>query len=365
MGEQIFGFNKSKTARTNYSFKGRHNKSAFPKQFIKICKFGQRELKAYLSLKLTEFYDTKDITVGDGYIYAKGDMPVCLTAHMDTVHKAKVKDYYGYYDKKNKRNIISSPQGIGGDDRCGVYMIMNILQTTSYRPSIIFCEDEEMGGIGSGKFVRTEYIRELEDMKFFVELDRANGNDLVFYDDINTEFHEWCEQITNYTENYGSFSDISELCPAAGVSGVNISCGYYNAHTTDEYVVLEEMMKGIKATKKLLKASKELESSFEYKEYYSSKWYKSWYEGDYDYYKSYANSQKSDTEIIAGDIGELKDNRTSVFNDYGDLVGILFTFNEGKSAEYYGWTEEDCLGQFIKEHPHISYNEIEDIELIY
>ena len=48
------------------------------------------------------------------YILVKGDAPIMLLAHMDTVHKTPVKDICTSKDG----NIIMSPQGIGGDDRC-------------------------------------------------------------------------------------------------------------------------------------------------------------------------------------------------------------------------------------------------------
>ena len=366
MSEQIFGFGK-KSTRENYSYKGKLNKTAFPEQFVKICRYGQRELKAYLTKKLAKYYDTDKVVVGDGYVYAIGDMPVCLTAHMDTVHEknGKCREIYGYKDKKNNRNIISSPQGIGGDDRCGIYMIMNILQTTNYRPYIVFCEDEEIGGIGSGKFIKTKFIRELEEMKFFIELDRANGNDLVFYEDINYEFHDWCEKVTGYKTNYGTFSDISHLCPVAEVSGVNISCGYYNAHTKDEYVVLEEMMNGIKATKKLLKASKELKEKFEYKE---SRRYSSYYSfGDwYDKYIYGIDNDKDEVKEMEKEHEDaLKKYTNSIlYDNEEEFMGMTFVFNQGQMADYYGYTDMDCLGQFMVDHPDISYREIEDIYLL-
>ena len=89
------------------------------KRFEELCKMTQVELKEYL----TEYMEAKygDVTVGDGYVYAKGTFPVMLVAHMDTVHK----QLPTAIDNINGR--ISSPQGIGGDDRCGVFIIMNIV----------------------------------------------------------------------------------------------------------------------------------------------------------------------------------------------------------------------------------------------
>ena len=60
------------------------------------------------------------VTAKRGYLYAPGDVPVLLMAHLDTVHPQPVQ-VVCY--SENKR-IAMSPQGIGGDDRAGVFMIL-------------------------------------------------------------------------------------------------------------------------------------------------------------------------------------------------------------------------------------------------
>ena len=273
-------FWKGKTETINYDRKGKKNQTRFP-DFIEICKMSQNQLKNHLvewGNKTYQDVDTGDKSMGvcgDGYIYIRGNIPVLLTAHMDTVHKELVKDFYEY-----KNNIISSPQGIGGDDRCGIYMIKKIVETTNLRPYILFCEDEEIGGVGSNKFCTTKLADELKDLRFMIELDRVHANDLVYYDDENTEFHKFCEKVTGYKESYGSFSDISNLSPEAGVSSVNISCGYYNAHTTSEYVVMSEMENSIKATIKLIEAGVSQNKQYEYED--NSRYnFASYYTNDY------------------------------------------------------------------------------------
>lgn len=250
--------------------------------FVAICKLDAVDLKIYLNEVLRKYYpDTTEI--GDGYLYAKGTLPVLLTAHMDTVHKELVNDFYEHKTSEGM-TIISSPQGIGGDDRCGIYMILQILTTTELRPSILFCEDEEVGGIGSDKFCQTEFIKDLESMKFLIELDRANAFDAVFYDDDNQDFHEWIEAETGYKESWGTFSDISNLSPACGVSSVNFSCGYYNAHTTNEFVVVEEMENTTEMVKLLLQRATEedveqfkyVESVYKFNRYYTGYNYGGW-----------------------------------------------------------------------------------------
>lgn len=236
-------------AKTFNAVSSRKNVTDYP-LFVEVCKMSADDLKIYLNEILRNYYPDTTENV-DGFLYAKGNLPVLLTAHMDTVHKELVKDFYEHTTDQGA-TIISSPQGIGGDDRCGIYMILQILFSTNFRPSILFCEDEEIGGVGSDKFCQTEFLEELESMKFLIELDRANSNDAVFYDDDNLDFHDWIETETGYKESWGSFSDISNLSPACGVSSVNFSCGYYNAHTTNEFVVVDEMLYTTEVVKMLL-----------------------------------------------------------------------------------------------------------------
>ena len=327
MSEQIRIKKKDKVI---YTYNGSKNETAFP-DFVMICKMTQPELKAYLSKELEKYYKT--IVNKNGFLYAKGD-DVLLTAHMDTVHKEPVKDFYE--EEKDGQHIISSPQGIGGDDRCGVYIIMKILSETKFRPSILFCEDEEIGGIGSTKFCKTDFIEELNEMKFFVELDRANRNDAVYYDDENMDFHRWINEMTGYETSFGSFSDISELCPEAGVSGVNLSCGYYNPHTLGEYVIVEEMLNTAEAVKKLLKKAKKLDSYFEYISSYGYKYgYDFWSQSDCRDHALYIAFREYDPKLQ-----NIVDQETVVEDESIDR----------------------CWHRFFVEHTSVCFNDIYDFE---
>ena len=86
-------------------YKGTKNVSKFM-DFIQICKKTQTELKEILPTYLLEA-GYGYVVVEDGYIYAKGNIPYLLTAHMDTVHREPVKDFYEYVDE-NGCHIISS-----------------------------------------------------------------------------------------------------------------------------------------------------------------------------------------------------------------------------------------------------------------
>ncbi len=315
-----------------------NNATRYP-DFIKICKFSQGKLKKYLANEIKK-YNYEPI-VGDGFLFAKGqNCEVLLTAHMDTVHKEKVRDYYEF--ERDGKHVLSSPQGIGGDDRCGIYMILQILRNSKYRPHILFCEDEEKGGEGSSKFITTKHIYELLQCKFLVELDRTNAKDLVFYDDDNADFHDFCEKVTKYKENYGSFSDISVLSPALGISSVNISCGYYHAHTTKEEVVMEEMFSSIRAVKKLLEESSKVEQ-FEYTErqkFWYGKYGKSYYSDPYGY-----------------DYGDLS---KGYADEYVSMEFIFEQNSEHKIFDAWGVNEGDCFRDFFESNPTVCFNDIVD-----
>ena len=93
-------------------------------------------------------YRDKAIIRKGKYILVKGDAPVMLIAHMDTVHKTPVK----HICETSDGNIIMSPEGIGGDDRCGVYALIKAHELSDVKPWLLFTCDEEIGGIGASAF---------------------------------------------------------------------------------------------------------------------------------------------------------------------------------------------------------------------
>lgn len=293
------------------------------KRFEEICKMSQRQLKTYLTKYIKSKYN--DVTSDDGFIYAKGTFPVLLVAHMDTVHKEKVKQIV-YEDSGDK---ISSPQGIGGDDRCGVYMILNIIK--DYNCSVLFTEDEEIGCIGAKKFIQALSKKEIEIAKvnYMIELDRKGDKDAIFYECDNPEFENFILQDDDWQYAHGSYTDIVELEPEIGVAGVNFSCGYYNAHTTDEYVIISEMNANIDKVKRLLARTTD-DDWFEFIEAERDLY-------AYDYNYGYADY-------------ELKAYYISAFGKNGKYI----------EEELYATSKEEAIGAFLVNYPDVCYNDIVD-----
>lgn len=197
--------------------------------FETILRLPQMELKKRLKAELKS--RGYHITDKPGYLYAGGTIPVLLVAHMDTVHRQPVEQICYSADGA----VTMSPQGIGGDDRCGVWMILQILRTAKCH--VLFCEDEEVGCVGAKKFTRGSLRPQVN---YIVELDRRGSNDAVFYRCDNPEFEDFVSSFGFETAN-GSCSDISYIAPYLETAAVNISCGYYCEHQRHEYICLEEM----------------------------------------------------------------------------------------------------------------------------
>lgn len=288
------------------------------KTFKKILKPKQDYLKK-LVVKYLEMKEYKPV-VGDGFVYAKGDIPIMLVAHMDTVHREQPKDIF--YD--SEQDVLWSPQGIGGDDRCGVYALMKILDT--HKPYVCFTEDEEMGCIGAGKFVKT--IIPDDDVKFIIEIDRRGSNDCVFYDCGNEEFQKYIESF-GFETKIGSYSDIVDISDEWEIASVNLSAGYYNEHTSQEIIKFKELNETIEKVKKILDDADNV-GFFDYE--------KIRYNYPYSYYgKTYGKGYtKPVEETVKDDIEEIKPKTVDNINA-SDLTkiddGIYLDTKSGQIVE--------------------------------
>lgn len=325
------------------------------KTFEKICKMNQTEVKSYMkSYLLAKGYD---VINEDGFLYAKGTVPVLLVAHMDTVHKQQCKEI------KVVNGRMFSPQGIGGDDRCGIYIIMQILH--ELQCSVLLCEDEEKGGIGATKFAdaKANYIEHL-DVNYMIEFDRKGDCDAVFYNCDNEDFIEFVEDATNFKFAYGSFSDISVLAPKAKLAAVNLSSGYHSPHTTNEYVMYDEMMDTVEVAKIMIK--EECKEPFKYIPKVSKYVPGSYASNGVNYYPSksrdnsrdyyYGNFLDEPTEYRDDKLANIAMNDTDI-----ELEAIVY--DKSLREETFcvsGETKAECWMNLFIKHPNICFNDIVD-----
>ena len=86
----------------------------------RLVSLTQKELRNTMIQYLKSKYDNCIVT--KDYIVAIGEIPIALVAHMDTVFKTPVSNLY--YDRQ--KNVLWSPEGLGADDRAGVFAILKI-----------------------------------------------------------------------------------------------------------------------------------------------------------------------------------------------------------------------------------------------
>lgn len=300
------------------------------KLFETIVKMSQEEL--FDSIVKT-FKTQKKVYKKGEYILVRGTAPVMLEAHLDTVHKECVRDIC----KSADGDIIMSPQGIGGDDRCGVYALLQVWKNAKVKPFLLFTCDEEIGCIGASKFAH-DYdngkikMKGLNKLKFIIEIDRKGKDDAVYYECDNDEFEDYITS-KGFKTQWGSCSDICETAPSLGVAAVNLSSGYYNQHTLHEYVVLSELKETIRKVIDIVNES--VEDSvpvFEWVEMvYYSKYNWDNYNKYYGYDKWYWEDDKYCTkgeDVVTGELRKSGVLGTEWENIYRDLIGLGYSADE-------------------------------------
>ena len=253
----------------------------------KLLKMTQPEVKRFCKGFLKSF-GYKPV-LKDGFLFAQGDLPIALVAHMDTVFSPPT-------SLKFTKNSVTSPTGLGADDRAGIYGILEMVRR-GYRPTIILLEDEEIGGIGAYKFIDQDITL---DVRYMIELDRQGQDDAVFYDCDNIEFTNYiCE--FGFKKATGSFSDISIIAPHYGVGAVNLSIGYYSQHTINEILIFSFLTETLDKVELMLNDIPE-----NHFPYITPKSKNKWFVNDWDRYTGFSKYSTKKT------------NKKSILLDYED-----------------------------------------------
>ena len=182
-----------------------------------------------------------------GNIYVtkgKADLYPCIVSHLDQVHRycpnksiIRNDDYLLAFDGGKQ-------VGTGGDDLVGVFMCLNLLETTD-NIKVVFFLQEEIGCIGSNA-CDLDFFK---DCKFIGQADRKGNADFINYSNgvklFDEEFSTFVApilEVYKYKECTGVATDAGALSKRnVGIACFNISCGYHNPHSSTEYVVISEV----------------------------------------------------------------------------------------------------------------------------
>jgi putative aminopeptidase FrvX len=221
-----------------------------------ICEFLEENKIPYKVDELFNIYCTK----GDADTYP------CVVAHTDTVHNNNHIDVRTEL-KKNCRNVLKEaykgynakgkPTGIGGDDKAGVFACLTLLLELPALKAAFFVS-EEIGCKGSKEadeafFENVGYAIQFDAPFDYMVTEVSSGVPLF---DRRSEFFKKANNVlVEYIiPEYGShpFTDVYALKKLFDFSCINLSIGYYDHHTADEYVILEDVENGIKIGREMI-----------------------------------------------------------------------------------------------------------------
>ena len=189
--------------------------------------------------KERNLFITKNTTNPESY--------ACVVAHMDTVHTFASARELIIRDGIISAQYIKSglPCGLNADDCNGILVALQLLETLP-NLKVCFTTQEEIGG--KGAYEAANNIEFFLDVRYLIQADRRGTSDLIIHTNgIDSASENFVKDIKPLMEKYkyfeetGTFTDIGVLASELLISGVNVSCGYYNEHTFKECCNINEL----------------------------------------------------------------------------------------------------------------------------
>lgn len=200
----------------------------------------------------------------------EGESYPCVVAHLDTVHtdqeelirlKEKIQlnesTIGGKRSLKGFDALRNVPTGIGGDNKCGIYIALRLMQEFDVIKGAFFVEEET--GMHGSKKADDEFFK---NVGYALQFDAPTRNwfsarlmNLPLWNEdflyaLSPVLHEF--GVNNIT-TADPFTDVLQLRKKYNICCAVFPTGYYNQHSRDEYVIPEEteecLSMGIQAIK--------------------------------------------------------------------------------------------------------------------
>lgn len=225
-----------------------------------------------LENNLEHYLDSKNnIYVTKGELCQDSFYP-CVVAHTDTVHRDQEELILSGNDIKIKNLLTSEgktkligwnpisdvPTGIGGDDKCGIYICLKLLLELDTIKAVFFVEEET--GMHGSKIADKNFFK---DVGYAIQFDAPTNN---WFSRTLLNLPLWNEGFllelqpileSNKVDNISTdpFTDVYQLRKKFDFCCAVFPTGYYNQHTRSEYVIPEETeqcyLMGLESIKKL------------------------------------------------------------------------------------------------------------------
>lgn len=208
-------------------------------------------VKKWLNENNIDFQEDK---YGNIFNFKHSNAPF-LSAHMDSV-QTKSDIYAGSKLTIEGDKIYSPGHIIGADDLVGVWIILTLLKEGNHRFNWILSDNEEIGAIGADDFI-TNNSQLIRDSLYGLVIDRKGSSDIICSHNLygTKRFEETLHTVSNkngfnYKPERGVFSDANVWSDY--ISCANLSCGYYNMHSTNEHIIIPEMLNSKEYIKSIL-----------------------------------------------------------------------------------------------------------------
>lgn len=305
---------------------------------------GEKPMKKYIKRWIKTNVQGCTITHDQkGNIYVtkgKSDTYPCVVSHVDQVQRCYSTDYtVGVFDdvlvgysQENKRF-----EGLGADDKNGIWVCLKCLQKFDVMKCAFFVEEEI--GCGGSNLANFEWFN---DCRFVLQCDRKGSSDLItrigwtdlcseeFLNDINYDAY-------GYRPTNGLMTDVETLKDnGVNLCMLNISCGYYEPHTCNEFTVFPDLENCLAFVENIIETCTDV----------------------YEHKFEYELLQRSGSTLQVGDVISKNYNRRD-FYDYwnNDYINELPTQSESYYMEEYDNTY-DSVWSLYQDNPYLTADDV-------
>lgn len=299
-----------------------------------------------------------------------------LVSHMDTVHyileydsklakKGKtIKDWktgtqygktkykvYRIPNPENKGYVYFSETGIGGDDKNGLFICLEMLRNRNIKHlKVLFTTEEETGQKGAEKAIKN-HKDWFSNISYMLEPDRKGNVDIIYQwgagSTFSDDFLNIVQPVWNkfkYSKSSGSVTDIFMLFEELDISCFNYSCGYYEPHSSNEYINENDLRRALDFTHALLKTiplDKVYTHNYEPRTYNYNYGYNNY---SSSFYKKKTKSQPMTTEIKEIEVrGPYNVPIIVKYNPISDHFFFLNGYNKINNSQIYTEAEKTFL----------------------
>lgn len=160
---------------------------------------------------------------------------------------------------------------LGADDKNGVWIGLQMLKYES-AIKLAFFVGEEIGCVGSSG-CNMDFFK---NVKYVIQCDRKNGHDFIN----RASGVELCtdsfvskelKEKYGYKDTFGSVTDVMTLKEQGlNVACCNMSCGYYNPHTSTEFTNVKELINCLKFVREIVQTTPLTLHKYEHSRFYQA-----------------------------------------------------------------------------------------------